>query len=155
MFRLFIAVALSLAGAGSYANCYSVYNGAGVLLIRTTQAPVDLQHRIGDVVRAKFGDGASMVFSPDGSDCAPVESGGAAASAHWQGAGAVGNGSLSVYSSANSVYSGGYSGAARYLSAGARGQRPYAAGGYLHTGPRGGQYRYTASGGKSYQRRGR
>lgn len=151
MLRFFIACALLLAGSFSYANCYSVYDGGGVLLLRTVQAPVDLQHRIGDVVRAKFGDGASMVFSAEDPECDPVTQGGTGSHSSWVGLGSVGAiGTMNVYSSAGSSYGGGYSGAG-----GSYGRRYSGAASYTHVGPRGGRYRYTASGNRSYQKRGR
>lgn len=57
MLRFGIACVLSAACSLSQAACYSVYDGGGVLLLRSEYAPVDLQHRIGDVVPAKFGVG--------------------------------------------------------------------------------------------------
>jgi hypothetical protein len=122
--RFGVALVLSAACSLSQAACYSVYDGGGELLLRTEQAPVDLQHRIGDVVREKFGNGACMVFVADGVDC----------------------------DSADVVPVAGYTETTAY-GAGRYGGFGRAA--YPHVGPRGGQFRYTATGNKSYQRKGR
>lgn len=148
MRRFAVACVLLLSSAFSQAACYSVYDGGGVLLLRTEQAPVDLQYRIGDVVREKFGDGASMVFVANGEDCNSVGEPNREPNLNGRGFGSVGAMPIATYTGAAAVY-----GAGRYVGSGYGGFGRVGSAAYPHVGPRGGQFRYTASGNKSYRRR--
>ena len=155
MRRFLCACALvALTGVGNVqASCFTVYNKEGVMVLRTVQPPVDLQREIGDTVPEKFGIGATMVMGNDSSDCLSHGEGvtavpfSGAAWEHLDSGGQVDV--LAGYSGGQGALPGGYSGAA--YGTGGRS----AALGFPHTGPRGGQFRYNASGNKVYRGRGR
>ena len=166
MLRFGIACVLSAACSLSQAACYSVYDGGGALLLRSERAPVDLQHRIGDVVPAKFGVGASMVFATDNGVCHEADGSGGEPTASGRAVDSVAAPSVATApvafvpvgvaaATAPTAAAGAYV-FGRYSGSSVRGG---AVGGssasYPHTGSRGGKYRYTASGNKSYQRKGR
>ncbi len=148
--------ALVLATA-AHANCFTVHDGAGKLILQTMDPPVDLSRPLGDTVPQQFGPGSHLVFSADESDCpvinarkadqrpSTVETANRAfhayesSSADWMHAaqpGSVSNDGRRA--NGGSAYSGG--------SRSARGP--------IHIGPRGGQYTITSTGNKSYVSRG-
>ena len=147
-------VLVVLTGLGNaQASCFTVYNKEGAMVLRTTEPPVDLSRRIGDTVPEKFGPGSTMLMVSDSSDCWPHGEGvkevpfSGAAWAHLESVGQVDvlGGGLT----GQVALPGGYSSAA-YRSGGRS-----AALGFPYTGPRGGQFRYSASGNKVYRGRGR
>ena len=161
MLRFGIACVLSAACSLSQAACYSVYDGGGVLLLRSEHAPVDLQHRIGDVVPAKFGAGASMVFATDNGVCHEADgSGGEPPS--WRAVDSVA--APSVATAPVAFVPAGIAAAAMPLAAagvyafprysdgvGRRSAIGSSSVSYPHVGPRGGVYGYASSGKKSYR----
>lgn len=144
MRRLVCTVALlALAGFGHvHAACFTVYDKAGQLVLRTDQSPVDLRRQIGDTVPERFGVGATMVMATDGRECLLHGVGAAVvpfSGAEWD---HLESGSLASLAGA-------YAGSP--LAGGGRG----GALGYPHVGPRGGHFRYSSGGNKVYRGRGR
>lgn len=148
--------ALVLATA-THANCFTVHDGAGKLILQTMGSPVDLSRPLGDTVPQQFGPGSHLVFSADGSDCPVISARNAdqrpstdetanrefqayeSTSADWIHATQPGSAwNDGPRASGGSAYSGG--------SRSARGP--------IHIGPRGGQYTITSTGNKNYVSRG-
>lgn len=169
MRRFACAVAVLCVGllGHAYAGCYSVHDSTGKTVFRSAHAPVDLSGPMGDAVRARFGDGAHMVVNVVTEDCLPLSEDSAEKPFEGAGWAKVQTGSIASYADAQVIsvtpaYSGGgYDGGQGYYgSAGAYGGSAYSGGrrsamGYPHVGPRGGHYRITSGGHRSYRGRGR
>ncbi len=69
-----IAAALLAVSAGAGATCYTVYGAAGkTIIFRSTEPPVNMARDLHDTLPARFGAGASMVFSLDNTgDCGGI-----------------------------------------------------------------------------------
>ena len=143
------AVAMFLAAGvgGASAGCYAVYDGAGKAVSRSSDAPVDLSRPIGDTVRERFGAGSHMVMGSRDDDCPALRG---AHEKPFDGAGWDKVQRGSVASVAEAHVSSAPRSVAPYFGGGAGG-----AYGYPHVGPRGGHYKITSGGHKSYKGRGR
>ncbi|MDB5930120.1 MAG: hypothetical protein JWR60_1827 [Polaromonas sp.] len=69
MKRLFILLATCGMALSAQAGCYSIYNRAGQLVYRSTDAPVDTQPQYHRTVPQRFGQGASLVYFNDFEGC--------------------------------------------------------------------------------------
>jgi hypothetical protein len=54
------------------ATCYAVYAGDR-LVYRSVASPVDLSHPLHETVPARFGRGATMMFTPSSEGCTTVD----------------------------------------------------------------------------------
>lgn len=141
----------------SPAACYSVYDGDGVLLLRSEDAPVDLQYHLGDVVPAKFGAKASMIFATDNGVCHEANGPGDGPTVRERAVDSVTTAPVvfvptGVAAAALPLAAAGVYAFPRYSNdVGRRSAIGGSSASYPHTGPRGGVYGYTSSGKKSYR----
>ncbi len=56
---------------GASATCYTVYDKASKVIFQATEPPVNLARELHDTVPARFGPGATMVFTLNGSENCP------------------------------------------------------------------------------------
>ena len=132
-----LCVGVLIAGAAT-ASCFSVYDRSKALVYRHDESPVDMSNQIGDEVERRFGVGASMVFNLRDDECG--REGVASGVTPFDGPGWE---HLVVGSPQALAASGvGSGGGAAFGRVGAMG--------YPNTGPRGGKFRYTSGGSKTY-----
>lgn len=70
--RLLLAVVATLGlASGASAGCFTVLDAGGKVLSQTSTAPVDMSHQLHEVVPARYGQGATMVFGVADPSCGP------------------------------------------------------------------------------------
>ena len=69
MKSLFTLLALCGMALSAQAGCYSIYNRAGQLVYRSSDAPMDTQPQYHRTVPQRFGQGASLVYFNDFEGC--------------------------------------------------------------------------------------
>ena len=69
MIRRTLIALLCAQAFGAGAACYTVHNKDGTMIYRADESPVDMRRPLGETVPAKFGTGATMMFSLTDTDC--------------------------------------------------------------------------------------
>ena len=61
--------------ASASASCYTIQNPKGDIVYRAPTPPVDMSHKLHQVVPPRFGAGAKMVFELEREECARIGEG--------------------------------------------------------------------------------
>lgn len=139
MKRATVGLICAIYACCSNAACYSVLNGQQKLVYRSQETPVDLSLHIGDTVPVRFGQGATMLIDAIGTDCAPVNAGEHKTPVPFAWMDAPAHDPLTMANSWPATRGGIVAGGGRL--------------GYPYIGPRGGHYRITSGGHRSYMPR--
>lgn len=134
------------------ADCYSIYAEKGELIYQNTSVPINLGNRIGDEVPKVWGANARMVFTPNTSDCSIVGADGKTdvmSGPQWayMEAGLSPSGNVTLPASLTTGEGWASVGGSPSYRGGNAGSQT------IYTGPKGGQYTVSPSGGKNYVRR--
>ena len=64
-----------VASLGASAACYTVFEGGGKVVYQSEKAPVNLVYPLHETVPARFGQGATLVFTSEFGLCTPIGAG--------------------------------------------------------------------------------